>query len=310
MTNKFCNISEITDKTKKDEIMASEIRPNFIHNRFDIMYKDDYLLFHIYSKKDSSVKYYIPVKIIKNTAFLGIQLTYIENKTLLDFIKYLFKNFLIWKVKFRFSLNNLAKNRCKDYFVVYLPDCIDDFNSKLSHDTRYNITRYYPKRIEKNFKYSIRHFSRQEILSNKIYETYYNFKMVTHNYDGIQNAEEYIDKNYITDAFVMYFDEKIVSIVLINILDDSAFLENLTYDVEYRNYSVGTILYYNTIKELINRNIKTFYLFDGTGEYKMRFNGTKIQTYSGTIYRYNFINSILYFFKKLFAIYIFVFLLI
>ena len=116
MTNKFYNISEIKDKTKKDEIMASKIKPNFIHNRFDIMYKDDYLLFHIYSKKDSSVKYYIPIKIIKNTAFLGIQLTYIENKALSEFAKYLFKNFLIWKVKFKFSLNNFTKSHCKDYF--------------------------------------------------------------------------------------------------------------------------------------------------------------------------------------------------
>lgn len=293
-------IEEITNGAEKACIMSSKIQINFIHNRFDVMYGNDYILFHILSRKNREIGYYVPVKIIKNTAFLAIQLSYIENEALIVLIKYLFRKFLIWKVKFKFSLNNIVKSRRKSYFVVYLPTTIEDFNGKLSHNTRYNISRY-TKHLEKNFKYLIKHFSKNEIFDNKIYEQYCQFKKITHNYSNTQSAIEYVQDNYITDALVMYLDDKIVSIVFLNILDDSAFLENLTYNVNYKSYSVGTILYYNAIKWLIDRNIKTFYLYDGTGEYKKRFNGTEIIAYNGTFYRYSFINLFLRFLRKLFS---------
>ena len=299
MSRTTYEIEEITNEAKKAYVISSKIQVNFIHNRFDVIYNNDYLLFHILNRKNKDMEYYVPVKIIKNTAFLAIQLTYIETGALLALIKYLFRRFLIWKVKFKFSLNNIAKNQQKSYFVVYLPADIEDFNGKLSHNTRYNISRY-TKYLEKNFVYSIGHFPKNEIIDNRIYEQYCQFKKVTHNYSNTQSAVGYINDNHITDALVMYLNNKIVSIVFLNILDNSAFLENITYDVRYRNSSVGTILYYNTIKWLIGRNIRTFYLYDGTGEYKKRFNGTEIIAYNGTFYRYSFINLFLYFFRKLF----------
>lgn len=293
MSSKFC-IKEVTDIDKKNEIISTKIQPNFISNRFDIIYKNDYNLFCIFDS--NGIKHYVPVKIIKHSAFLAVQLMYIESEALQTLSKYLFERFFIWKIKYKFLLNNFTNSKDRYYFIVSLPNDIDTFNKNLSHNTRYNISRYC-KHIEKDFVYSVKHFSGNEIINNNIYEIYCRFKKVTHNYNNKEKSEDYIKNNFITDAFVMYLNDNIASIVFLNILNDTAFLENLTYDIKYKNYSVGTILYYNTIKELINRKIKTLYLYVGTGEYKMRFNGTKIKCYNGTIYRYRIFNFI----KKLFT---------
>ena len=294
MTSKFY-IKEVIDIDKKNEIISSKIQPNFIHNRFDIIYKNDYHLFCIFD--NNGAKYYVPVKIIKYSAFLAVQLMYIESEALQTLSKYLFERFFIWKIKYKFLLNNFTNSKDRYYFIVNLPNDIDTFNKNLSNNTRYNVSRYC-KRIEKDFVYSVKHFSGNEIINNNIYEIYCRFKKVTHNYNNKEKPEDYIKNNFITDAFVMYLNDNITSIVFLNILNDTAFLENLTYDIKYKNYSIGTILYYNTIKELINRKIKTLYLYVGTGEYKMRFNGTKIKCYNGTIYRYRIFNFIRRLFTK------------
>lgn len=93
----------------------------------------------------------------------------------------------------------------------------------------------------------------------------------------------------------MYLNNIPASIVFINKLDSSAFLENLKYDVRYKAYSIGAILYFNVIEALIEDKIKIFYLlYTGTLEYKKRFNGIIIDTYTGTTYRYRPINFIIH----------------
>lgn len=288
-------IEEIQEEKAKDLTIKNKVIPNFIYNRFDIMY-NEYKLFYVH---DGIYKYYIPVKIKNSIAILGLQLVDIEKNIGKYFIQYLLKKYNLRKVKFKFCLSKLDNVACQQYCYLNLSDNINDFMKNLSSDTRYNIGRY-TRKIEKNFKMEIKHYDKLGIIDNKIYDSYSFFKKNTHGYCGNNEAEEYLSEKFVTDAYVMYLDDVIASIVFINKLDSSAYLENLTYDTKYKNYSIGTILYFNVIKKLIESKIKTFYLYDGTLEYKKRFNGTVVDTYTGTTYRYRPINFIIHLIMNLF----------
>lgn len=280
------NITEIQDPDKK-KLIENNLQKNFIYNRFDVFYKNDYLLFYL---KNESDEVYIPVHFEGKSAFVGMHLVKINKTSLEDFIKYLFKNFSINKVKFKYCGTEIYGLKKEEYCFVELDKNIDNFINKLSSETRYNIGRY-TRKIEKDFKLEIKHYDTKEIIENKLDEKFIEFKNITHG-RSIESLKKYmnyyLDNSIITDAYVMFLDNKIVSIVFIDNIpnNQNSYLENLTYDIKYKKYSVGTVLYFNTIKALINENKEIFYLGDNSTEYKTRFNGQIVDVYSGTVYRY------------------------
>lgn len=280
------NIIEIQDPDKK-KLIENNLQKNFIYNRFDIFYNNNYSLFYL---KNDSDEVYIPVHFEGKSAFVGMHLVKINKTSLEDFIKYLFKNFSINKVKFKYCGTEIYGLKKEEYCFVKLDKNIDDFTNKLSSETRYNIGRY-TRKIEKDFKLEIKHYDTKEIIENKLDEKFIEFKNITHG-RSIESLKKYIsyylDNSIITDAYVMFLDNKIVSIVFIDNIpnNQNSYLENLTYDIKYKKYSVGTVLYFNTIKALINENKEIFYLGDNSTEYKTRFNGQIVDVYSGTVYRY------------------------
>lgn len=283
--------------SNKQKLIENNLQKNFTYNRFDIFYKNDYLLFYLKNKLD---EIYIPVHFEKKSAIIGIQLVEISKELLDDFFKYLFENFNINKIKFKYCSTEIVGLKREEYCFVELDDNIDDFIDKLSSETRYNIGRY-TRKIEKNFKLEIKHYNNKEIIENKLDEKFVEFKNITHK-RSVQSLKEYInyylENSIITDAYAMFLNDRIVSIVFIDNIPNNpnSYLENLTYDINFKKYSVGTILYFNTIKDLINKNKKIFYLGDNNAEYKTRFNGRVISAYSGTIYRY--FNKLIHWLRK------------
>ncbi len=289
-------IIEIQNPDKK-RLIETSLSENFIYNRFDIFYNNNYSLFYLKNELD---ELYIPVHFERKAAFIGMHLVKINKISLENFIKYLFKTFSINKVKFKYCGTEIYGLKKEEYCFVELDSNINDFIDRLSSETRYNIGRY-TRKIEKNFKLEIKHYDTNGIIENGLDKKFIEFKNITHG-RSVESLKKYmnyyLNNSIITDAYAMFLNDKIVSIVFIDNVpnNQNSYLENLTYDINYKKYSVGTVLYFNTIKDLINKNKKIFYLGDNNTEYKIRFNGKVINVYTGTVYRY--FNKLIHWLKK------------
>lgn len=63
------------------------------------------------------------------------------------------------------------------------------------------------------------------------------------------------------------------------------YIENLGFDPEFSNFSLGMVCYYFLIEDSINSGISSIYLGDGTQEYKRRYNGINQLAFDGIVDR-------------------------
>lgn len=265
----------------KITLLRENLFVNAIHNRFDIKYGDNFDLYKINNEL------YVPVKQIDDSLFLGLYLIPIQYEVLESFIEYLFKKYEKAKTieLFHVNVNYFRDIEKKPHWHVDLPDTIEEFNSGLHTNTKYNMTRYPQKIINNLGQYEIKHYSKSEI-TDEIVKTYLKFKEKTHNTDyQLKDPLDYIEKFYVTDCYTLEINDKIYALLFLSNTDSNSFFENIGYDSELSKYSLGTVLYYAVIKDLIEKKYKKFFLLGGNYEYKKRFNGILLYTISTSVKR-------------------------
>ena len=270
-------INLISDKDK-----IHQVSPNFTYNRFDIRFGQNYELFEV---KENNMTTYIPYHIQNDTCILGVWLTEISKLTFDNLINKIFEeNDNVFQIQTRYSLNQYQGLEIFNHWRVELPATIEEFSSKLSSKTRYN-TQWYPKKINEKFgKYEIKRLERAEITDDIVHK-YFEFKKVTHNFDYQMTPKQYLDEFYVTHAYVMYINKNVEAVIFNCLVGEIAYIENLAFNPELSKFSLGTVLYYYLINDLINEKTKYIYLGDGNQEYKKRFNGTNQLCFDGFIKR-------------------------
>lgn len=266
----------------EDKNLIRKVYPNFTYNRFDIRFGDDFKLYAVY---ENGKCFYIPYHIEKNLCILGVWLTPISKHAFDLILDDIFdKNDNVLRIQARYSLNQHKGLEISNHWRVELPKTIENFSSTLSARTRYN-TSWYPKKIREQFgDYEIKKLNRDEI-TDDIVNRYFEFKKITHGSDYKMSPKQYLDTFYVTHAYVMYINNEIEAIIFNCLVDDIAYLENLSHNPELHKLSLGTVLYYYLITDLINQKVKYIYLGDGYQEYKKRFNGTNQLAFDGFIDR-------------------------
>ena len=85
----------------------------------------------------------------------------------------------------------------------------------------------------------------------------------------------------------MEINNDVLAIGFICTTDDNVFFEQFSYsqDKKHAKYSLGMVLYYGIICDLIKLGRKKFFLSGGWLDYKKRYNGILQYTYSGIINR-------------------------
>ncbi|MFI3242246.1 MAG: GNAT family N-acetyltransferase [Alphaproteobacteria bacterium] len=261
----------------KDYILREKINPNIIHNRFDILYQD-YDLYEIDG-------YFIPVKINNNYAYLGLYLTKIDAKTLDNFYQFLFtKHCKLEYLEVKHSYTSIEFADPYPYWHINLPNTKEEFDKQLHSKVRYN-TKWYPKKINQNvgsFQIVKHSF---EGLTKEMISLFLLWKKENYNFNYTNDPIEYITEKGITSGYTLEIDAKIQAVGFICETDDNVYFENFSYNPIYEKYSLGMVLYYSIIMDLIKINKKTFYLSGGCLDYKRRYNGIQTTTYSGKIYR-------------------------
>lgn len=273
-----CKFSEI--KTNKNNILSSRVSPNVIYNRFDLLYGDDYELYDI----GFTV---VPVKKIDDYLTVGLYLVDGNKSILSKFLTFLFNKYSDIKyIIVKHCYTNICKAKPYPYWHIKLPKTKEEFDNTLVSRVRYN-TKWYPKKVNKDIgEYKIIKYEACEI-SPDIIKLYLQWKSLSHGFSWGGKAIDYIKNAGITHGYVMTITDKIYAIAFICDTGDNVYFENFSYDVEYNKYSLGMIIYYHIICDMIKNKKNIFYLSGGYLDYKKWYNGILSYTYSGKIKRHH-----------------------
>ena len=262
----------------KDEVLRKRIYPNLIFNRFDLWFGVNN--YELYDLGD----FVVPVKTMlspDNKVYLeiGLYLTVLPKALLDELFSFLFQRYPQAKhIRVMHSYTKIANAEPYPYWHIDLPSTKEEFDKNLSSRVRYN-TKWYPKKLHKDVgNYEIKHFLRAEI-TPEIVARYIELKQVTHpDFSWSGQLLDYLNVDGITDGYVLYVAGEIKAIAFTSNTGENVMFCATTYDTSLRKYSIGNILYYHIICDLIDQGKKKFYLSGGWMDYKKYFNG--ILTYT------------------------------
>ncbi len=271
----------IKDKRKFD--LAVEVYPDFIRNRFDVMYGDD---FDILKITDDGETVFIPLHAQKKELVCGVALTPLKLRVFDDMIDFLFRAYpTISKIRFWHSVNKYPGMHTKIHWSIDLPASWEEYLAKLPGRVRNEIKRY-NKRVTEHFEYEFKYYKVKD-LPKEIVSKYFEFKQQTRHRGYTLSEEEYLEKYFVTDAEVLYLNGELAAVNFLSIAGDSAYLENMANDPQYNNCYLGIVLFYRWIERLIGQGFRAFYLGGGDYQYKRHCASRKNIVYTGTVGRYS-----------------------
>ncbi len=271
----------VTDNNKFD--LVQKVYPNFIKNRFDVMYGNDFDVLEI---NKENKKMYIPLHRDGETMICGTALVPMELRVFDDMIDFLFAFYpQVNKMQFWHCVNKYPGMHTKIHWSVDLPSSWEEYLSKLSGRVRNEIKRY-NKRVTEHFDYEFKYYKVKD-LPKDIVSRYFEFKQMGRERGYGLTEEEYLEKYFVTDAEVLYLNGNMAAVNFLSIVGDSAYLENMASDPQYNNCYLGIVLFYRWIERLIGQGIKAFYLGGGDYQYKRHCASVKNVVYKGEIGRYS-----------------------
>ncbi len=273
---------------KSDKIqLTKSIEPNVIHNRYDLLYGNDYDLLKI--EEGNSVSY-IPFKKTGQIGCMGLYLRDMKElagggTSVAEYTSFLFKTYPdLQDIFVLHTYVPLPDVEPAVHWHVDMPKTIEAFDATLSSKVRYN-TKWYPKKIRENIgSYEIKILKSDEC-PEFVVKTYLKWKKETYGFNWSNKPKEYLTKNGITDVYFMQVNEEILAIGFICDTGENAFFENTAFNEKYKKYSAGIVLYHFIIDDLIKKRKKKLFLLGGDLEYKRHYNGIQTVTYTGHIYR-------------------------
>lgn len=282
--NKMKNISIklVNDNEKLEKVKLVE--PDIKQNRLDIRYNNDFELLEVSYEELTK---YVAFHMDGNVCTLGLYMVEIPQSVFEKILEFINKNKKAYRFHIVQTQNYLKGFKKKVNWVLTLPNTFEEYEQKFSAKTRYNRRRY-KRMLEENYKCEWKYFSENEI-NKEMISAFFELKKAKEKdkaYADLVNPEEYINNyNKLTDAYILYINGQIASIVLYSIINPKvAFCHNMAFDMKYSKFNIGNELYYYSIKDLIVRGIKKIYLGGGNYAYKKNSKASKFQSYTGDIF--------------------------
>lgn len=276
----------------------NKIQNNFIYNRFDLSQSDkEHELLKLTYR--NNYEEYIPVYYDNDHAYLGVWRVFLAKDILRQVTQYIF---CVRPVKYIHCERILAdeESKRKHTFTdtcIILPESIAELDNRLSKKARYNLRREKKKFSECMGEFEVKSYKISEIdqkVMDYLFDVYFLFKKNTHQRDYGLSADEYITKYYVTDIYTLECAGTVFSIVLSCEQTENVYVENLSYNSYYKEFSLGKILYGEFLRILIKKGKKSVSLGQANLDYKKHY-GTNI---------YNVRNMIVYknsFYKFLYS---------
>lgn len=270
------NISIEVSKNKFEDI--KKVCPNFIQNRFDLLYGRNFELLEV--KADENT-YFVPFHIEFITCKLGLWLVEIPKEVIEKAAEYIFGKYrFISNIKIVSSVQEFpASFKATDYWIN-LPDTEDEYIMKLTGKQRYNI-RNHIKRLKEDFgEYTVKRYEKDEIPSEVI-KKYFKFKKLTRGKSYFITPKGYIKKYAVTSVYVLNIKNKSEAMAIISENNNNLYLENVTYNPDFSKYSIGVTICFEMILDAIKNKKNQIYFGASDGEdYKSRMCNANKETYS------------------------------
>ncbi len=272
----------------------ARVVPDVVQNRFGTIY-GKYTLLEL---EDGGRSLFIPLYVAGKKARLGLFLSDASPAGLEDLCAFVFTRFNVKRIDWECSLSPLGsryvcRNHSTNHWKVTLPASTDVLWSRMSRKSRYN-----RRREEKNLLERLggentmacgdlvmSEYEGAEKIAPSIVETFFSFKKQLMNRDYGLTPSEYLAHYHVTNAYTWTYGTRIVAIVFSCEQGKNVFLENLTYDPEFEEYSPGFHLYGRVIERLIQKGKTALFLGGGKQPYKARFDGQEDSCYNVEVYR-------------------------
>ena len=278
------------------EMNYKNITPNFIYNRFDIIYGPKADLIEIFYQEQI---FYIPIFIKWSKAIIGVYLTNLPSPVFDKLIEFIFENYRkVSKISIEASINNYKDSKliqCTNY-VVNLPDNFEEYINNLPRKVRYNLRRRKERLIEEIGEYEIIRYDQNAIPENLV-KLYFKFKKATHKKNYMLSPRKYLKKYFVTGLYALKINKKAEGILLISQVEKNIYVENITYNRELSKYGIGIILATDLVEDAILQKCENIFWGSYGDEYKSHICNYSQITYSGDIFRQSKIRN---FFNKIF----------
>lgn len=180
--------------------------------------------------------------------------------------------------------------------LIRLPETVEQLLERINSKSRYTLRR--KKRLCEKECGKLEVTIYNSDIPREIVNLYFDWKQTTHGTDYHMLPEEYLQKYYVTDGILLKAGGRNIGILFFCQVNDTVYLENLSYDVELEKYSPGYLVYEIFLEELIKRKCTYVYLGGGEYTYKKRFGAEENVAYSGTIYRREVFENINAYFQR------------
>lgn len=281
------NILINLSKNKFEEI--KNVRPNFIQNRFDILYGKNFELLEVKADKKT---YYVPFHIEFLSCKLGLWLVEIPKEAVEEIIKYIFKKYLfVLKIKIISGTNEFQNASGTTDYWINLPDNEEEYIMKLTGKQRYNIKNHI-KRLKEDFgEYTVKRYDKDEI-PLEIIKKYFKLKKKTRGISYSLTPKGYIKKYAVTCIYVLYIKDSAEAMAIVSENDNNLYLENVTYNPEYSKYSPGVTICFEMILDAIrNRKNQIFFGASEKEDYKSRMCNASKETFFSKLKRKDYLKK-------------------
>lgn len=179
----------------------SDISPNVIHNRFDVLFGDDYDMIEIDNNGDKTL---VPFHIDGNRGRIGLYLRDIGGDTLRELNKFLFKKYPeLMQIFFLHTYTDIDGIEPAVHWHIDLPNTMEEFDAALGKDMRRNSHRY-PRKIREDIgEYTIDKI-KPEQCTDEIMQTYLDWKKQSHNFVWWGKPLDYLKHAGISDIYIMH----------------------------------------------------------------------------------------------------------
>lgn len=284
--------------------VASFEEDNLIYNRFDLIYGNDYVKMEM---EDQEYIYHISVHMDQKKAVLNIWGKNLPKHVFEQTIDQVFNKYInIRHIEISQGTNDYQGCLYSHNDIrIVMPEIKEELLQRIKPKSRSTLKRKVHMLEKQCGPLSIETYGLD--IPQEYVNLYFQWKRESHGTDYGMSPQKYLQEYHVTDAMLMKAGERPIGIIFYCMVEDTAYLENLSFDSELAEYSPGYITYVLSLEELIAKKCRLLFLGGGDYEYKRRFGAEERIVYSGSIYRKEVFDEVNQFFDiqgiHVFAIY-------
>ena len=258
---------------------------SYIYNRFDWMYGRG----RVITIKEWSRTLNISVDVEGRNAAVGLWLVKISAPALEALCAYIFASYpAVKRIRYRYIMHPVGRSVETNHFHIVVPKTSDELYAGLTQHARYDV-RHKKRMAESELGgFKVTKMTVEETPLSLV-QTYYEYKKMTYNVPYLMPPERYLASYHVSHTYQLDTASRGMEALLFSCEQgDDVYLENLTYDIEFKKYSIGQTLYDYFLNHLIDIKKHRLFLGGGHYEYKNRFSSIETIAYNGEVWRSTF----------------------